>query len=148
MFQVQENVEVYAYLEYLSKLNDGRDNRVPGIVDFLKTYFAPLNPVYGQIPYTLTVMLRHGGFHTLSPKILRIKDVDVVTILGRGRDADHFVFQDESFEHLRPKDILLTNIEFWSPEAKRRVRGTLRALWIPVSVKALYRDLRLAVEHY
>lgn len=140
--------EVYAYIEYLAKLNDGKDTKITGVVDFIKTYFPKSNPWYQKIPYTLSVMLRHGGFHYVSPKVVRIKGLEVVAVLGRGSSADSFKFQGVMFNHLEPKDALLSDIEFWAPIKKQRVRGRVRALWIPVSLKALYRDLKVAINNY
>lgn len=93
-------------------------------------------------------MLRHGSFHHISPKILDIKGVSVVAVVGRGRNIDGFVYRGSRFKHLEPKYDILSGIDFWSPEAKKFVNGTVGALWIPISVKALYADLQTALSNY
>ncbi len=140
--------EVYAYIDFLAKLNEGRDRKIVGMVNFIKAYFGPINPLYESFPYILTVMLRHGTFHHVSPKILNIGGLDVVAVIGRGKSADTFKFKGVTFNHLEPRDELLSDIRFWAKELNQFTTGRVRAIWIPISVKALYRDLKKAILNY
>lgn len=141
--------EVYAYLDFLGQLSEGKQKGTFGIISFLKRYFkSPASPFYAKLAHVLTIILRHGCIHQISPKILKINDIEVAAIIGRGREIDSFKFSRKVFTHLQPIDTDILGVGFWSKEEKQWRTGRIRALWIPVSVKTLYRDLKNAVLEY
>ena len=120
---------VFSYINFLGYLYKGSDE-ASCAVDFIRDYLGKIDQRYVEVGGLLYVVLRHGIFHRVTPKRIRLQDRKIL---------------DFSFHRARRREDSF-KIEKWP---KSRITGEVVDIYrLTLNIPLLYRDLLSAIDKY